>query len=229
MRAFGLLAAVFLTVATLALVGCEAHQPGMKGASPSGYPPEPPESGGLVQPGARLLVRLDQPIGPDRSKIGQRIHAHVAQPLVGSDGRVQIPGGAIVEGYVADLRPSTGNQPPQVSLAFDQLRLAGASYPIKGHIVGINVEAARRGTRPEYLGGAAEGAVLGGFFGLYWGALAGTMIGAGAATAVSLGRVQEGGQLPAGTAIGIELEAPIDLSGYTTPQSPYPQAPYRPY
>jgi hypothetical protein len=173
-----------------------------------------------VPAGTQLYVVLDQPLGL-HSFIGQRFGARVVQPVVDPSGRPLIPTGAIVTGYVADIRHGGFGQPAVMSLQLEDLRVDGTVVPIAGRVLATDVEAPRHGVQPSYLvGGAAGGAVLGGILGGGKGALAGALVGGGAGTIISLGRDEGRADLPAGTALAIELEQPIPADALATPYYP---------
>jgi hypothetical protein len=132
--------------------------------------------GDVIQPGTQLTLRMNEAVGTDVSRPGQRFSASVVTPVIDRNGVPIIPAGAEVLGYVAEIRE--GNQTgtaPLLSLAFDGLRIGGTVHPFRAHVVSADVETERRGVRGRHvaagaLGGAVLGAVAGGALGAGTGA-----------------------------------------------------------
>jgi hypothetical protein len=92
-----------------------------------------------------------------------------------------------------------------LTVVFDELRVNGRSYPIRGSVTeaivgeGIMGEAVRIGA------GAGVGAVIGGLLGGVKGALAGVLIGGGGTIAATEGKEVE---LPQGSVLRVRLDSP---------------------
>jgi len=225
----------------LAGAGCATEQPTAVTAPPGyaapGYPaqpvypatpapPGPPAQvaptvipGDTIPPGTRLFVGLDQPIGAGLSQPGQAYSATVVSPLVDTYGNVIVPAGAQVIGRIEQIAPAANNLPGAVALTVDALRVGGLDQPIQANIVGTDVQAPQRGIRPEWvLGGAGGGAVLGALLGGDVGAaILGGALGAGAGALISLGVSGSQAQLPAGTALAVQLTAPLSVAALHAP------------
>ena len=170
--------------------------------------------GDTVQPGTRLFVRLDQPIGAGLSQPGQTYSATVVSPLVDNYGNTILPAGGQVIGRVEQVASPQSGQPAAVALTVDALRVGNVDHPIQANIVGTDVQAPHRGIRPEWIvGGAAGGAVLGAILGgSARSAILGGALGAGAGTLISLGTSGSQTQLPAGTGMAVQLTAPLSVA-----------------
>lgn len=203
-----------------ALFGCGGQQPqatspgGGYGGGPAAAPTAPQVVyGPQIDAGTQMTVRLDQPIGTDVSKQGDRFTATVMTPLVDPNNRVLIPAGSQVQGHVAELRTEQGDQPAAVSLAFDSIALGGGQVPFSARIMQAHVEGTGAGVRSRDVligtgGGAALGAILGGSSG----AVKGALVGAGAGTLLSLGTAEHGARLEQGTPMTIALDRAIPIA-----------------
>ncbi len=210
-----LMAAAALAVGA---VGCGGKQP--TATSPGGVGGGPAAStapqvvyGPQIDVGTQLTVQLDQPIGTDVSRQGDRFTATLMSPLVDPSNRVLIPQGAQVQGHVAELRMQSRDQPAAVSLAFDSISYGGGQVPFAARVVQAHVEGTGAGVRSRDVligtgGGAALGAILGGSSG----AIKGGLLGAGAGTLVSLGTAEHGARLEQGTPMTIALDRAIPIA-----------------
>jgi hypothetical protein len=189
------------------LAGCAPSQAASSAAS------RQPQGRNGAQAGSRLLVQLDQPIGLDESHVGERLSGHLVQRVVDAHGQVLIPAGAPLFGHVADIRTGSGiGQPASISIAFDEIDVRGQRLPIDARVVGADPAAPQHGVDPRNIvGSGVPGGALGAILGQSTGAVAGSAAGAGAGTVISLGMNMQNNQLPAGTALALELERPLPL------------------
>ena len=183
--------------------------------------------GGWIEPGTRLVAQLDSPVGSQYSQPGQPYTAHIVVPVVDEQQQLVIPAGAQVQGRVVGVQEGQGDQPATVQLTADTVVIDGVQHPIQAHIAAADVEASRRGIKGSHvLGGAAGGAVVGGLIGRSArGALIGGALGAGAGALISLGTAKTEENLPAGTAIAIQIDQPINAASLRGRRSAtgYPQ------
>jgi hypothetical protein len=141
--------------------------------------------------------------------LGQRFSGHLAQPLVDAGGLQVMPAGATVLGHVSDVRPPPDlDQPPLIGLTFDELSGDGRTLPLKAHVIAVDPSATKHGADWQFMT-AARGSRLGAIVGQQRGEVAGSMVGAGRGTLISLGVEDPEKQLPAGTAIALELDEPL--------------------
>lgn len=90
--------------------------------------------GPYVPAGDRLTVSLDPTLSTATSVPGQPFTATTETALVGSDGRVLVPGGAKLLGHVVSTR---GPEIPQLILAFDTVQTPLGAAPIVAHVVDV--------------------------------------------------------------------------------------------
>lgn len=205
------------SVATLAalvvvLGGCRTA----KVESEPGVQPAPrPATADAVPTGTLLNVALDQPVGTERNRVGDRFTATVADPLIARNGEVVVPEGARVHGVVTGLDDSDhiGDQ-AAIRVEFERLSVGGESYPFAADVVDTDVrldEDERRLAERAAVGavaGAALGAVIGGDL---EDILVGGALGAGAGTVISLGLGRVDAELPAGTAMTVRTTREVSL------------------
>jgi hypothetical protein len=163
---------------------------------------------GVVPVGQEIDVRLQGPLSSATAKPEQRFETTTVVDLV-QDGSVLIPAGSVVRGHVSSVSPA-GNidRSGSMTLAFDQLTIAGRSHEMRGMATqafesgGIREEAGTVGA------GGAVGAIVGGLIGGVRGALIGAAVGAGGVIAATEGKDVT---LPAGTILRLRLDTPLRL------------------
>ena len=105
------------------------------------HEPEPAPGRWLVQ------AYLDQPLSSETSKAGDQVTAHVAQPVMGVDGSVEVSQGAALVGTVTQAVPARSfGRTGTLSFSFRQLQMPGSEAQ--------NVETTLRGAD------SAEGVAL---------------------------------------------------------------------
>jgi len=189
--------------------------------------PTPPRSEPAPQPrmetltvptGTTFAVRLDETISTDRNAPGDPFTATLADPIVGADGTVLIPAGAIVRGRVTavDKSDHVGDM-AVIKLAFESISFNGRSYPLQATVVEANPELRMRTTAKESAAKVAVGAAAGALLGQVLGkntesTLKGAAVGAAAGTAIAMGTADVDAVLPAGSRMVIRLDAPIEVT-----------------
>jgi hypothetical protein len=153
-------------------------------------------------------VRLQTSLNSGTAQVEQRFEGTTLVDVL-IDERVVIPAGTVVHGMVTAVEPATRtNRTAKMTVVFDELRVNGRSYPIRGTVTeaiegeGIKGEAVRIGA------GAGVGAVIGGLLGGVKGALAGVLIGGGGTIAATEGKEVE---LPQGSVLRVRLDSPLVL------------------
>ena len=195
------------------------------GYQPAAPLPNPAPNQLGTEAGGRLMVQLDQPLGADISHVGDRFQAPIAQPVFDGSGRQLIPAGAQVVGHVVDVHPGSLTEPGAIALNFDELDMDGRAFPLAARVIGTDTQAHLHGVNWKYVvGGGVAGGVLGAILGHRTGAVAGAALGAGAGTLISLGKNRADAKLPAGTALAIELQQPIEGLAIAAPPLPPPPA-----
>jgi hypothetical protein len=178
---------------------------------PQDQPPQPVErtNGGRRVPVSQELdVRLQTPLSSATAQVEDRFEATTLVDVAQGDDLL-IPAGSVVRGIVRSVQKAGRiERRGSMTLAFDQLTIAGRGYPIRATVVqaieseGIKSEAGRIGT------GAGVGAIIGGILGGFKGAMAGILIGGGGTVAATEGT---DARLAPGTILRIRFDAPLDL------------------
>ena len=83
-----------------------------------------------------LRVRLDDTIGSDRSRPGDRFTASVEDP--------SLPRGTLVRGVITDVRPAVSDTPGRIAVDFQSLELpSGRRVPIAGAPTALDSKSVR--------------------------------------------------------------------------------------
>ncbi|HJR42373.1 MAG TPA: hypothetical protein VJ812_09765 [Gemmatimonadaceae bacterium] len=202
--------------AGLAVAGCQrtATVESAGTVSPSVSMPADANS---VPSGTSLTLRLNDRLGTENSKVGDRFTATVASDLRAQDGSVVVPSGAVVHGTVTGLKESdNASEQAAIRLDFERININGRDYPFEARIEQADVQRSGE-SRDETLKkagiGAAAGAVLGAIIGDgdLGKIVGGAAIGAAAGTVVSLGLGDVSAELPAGTEMRVSTTNTIAL------------------
>lgn len=191
--------------------GVYSGAPGTSSTGVSGgvYDDRRPQSNNSVIPvGQEIDVRLQNQLSSDTASVEDRFEATTVADLYrGND--VLIPAGSVLRGIVSSVsRASRTDRKGEVTVAFDQITIAGRNYPMRGTVTqaleseGIRGEAGRIGA------GSAVGAIIGGIMGGVKGALLGVLIGGGGTIAATEGKDVT---LPPGTILRVRLDTPPDV------------------
>jgi hypothetical protein len=176
-----------------------------------------PADANSVPSGTSLTLRLNDRLGTESSKVGDRFTATVASDLRAQDGSVVVPLGAVVHGTVTGLKESdNASEQAAIRLDFERININGRDYPFEARIEQADVQRSGE-SRDETLKkagiGAAAGAVLGAIIGDgdLGKIVGGAAIGAAAGTVVSLGLGDVSAELPAGTEMRVSTTNTITL------------------
>ena len=163
-----------------------------------------------VPTGTEIDVRLQNTLNSGTAVVEDRFEATTLVDLV-MNGRTVIPAGSLMRGVVTAVEPGTRtNRTARLTVSFDQVTIAGRSYPMRGTVLeaiegeGIRGEVGRTGA------GAGVGAVIGGLLGGVKGAVLGAVIGGGGTIAATEGREVD---LTQGTVLRVRLDSPLELPG----------------
>jgi hypothetical protein len=175
-----------------------------------------------IPKGTTMVVKLDQPISSESSRIGEPITATIDTDVLGAAGNVLIPAGSSVQGQVTGVMNTRHmGRDGEVAVRFYEVRTpAGTTIPIHGHIatadnsgrlkgdsalmeVAEGVGVAAGGTAIGAVGGTAVGGILG-VAGT--GAAMGTGIGAIGGIGYALARKGKEVVIPGGTRISIKVD-----------------------
>ncbi len=165
-----------------------------------------------IPAGARLVVRLDSPVGSASSRMGDPVAATLTEAVT-IDGTDVLPRGSLVSGDVASVR-SAGRVKGRASVAivFRAVTLAGRDdrQAIEARV--SRTASSTKGTDAATIAfPAVGGAIVGGLVGGRKGALIGTAIGGGAGTAVVLSTRGRQISLPRGTVLSLRLQHAVDV------------------
>lgn len=166
-----------------------------------------PVSAVLVPVGTEIDIRLQEPISSATAKVEQRFEATTFAD-VGVGGRVVIPAGAVVRGFVSSVRAAGRiDRRGSVTLSFQELRVGTRTYRLRASVTQaieqrVTADTARIGA------GAVVGGIIGGMIGGTRGALAGVLVGGGGTLAATDGQDID---LPAGTVLRIRLDQGVEV------------------
>jgi hypothetical protein len=201
--------------AALASIGC-ARQATVESAD-TPAPAARPATAGELPVGTTLHARLDDSLGTDRNKAGDRFTATVTTAVTADNGATVVPAGATIHGTVTGLDASDRvGENAYIRLDFDRLSFGGRDYDFSADVVATNLET-RGDTRRETVEkagiGAAAGAVLGAVVGgvNLKNIVLGAAIGAAAGTVISLGAGDVEAVLPAGSELTLRSTEMVAL------------------
>jgi hypothetical protein len=180
--------------------------------------PALPADASTVPVGTALQVRLNETLGTEKSRVGDKFTATVTTPVNAQNGDVVVPEGATVYGAVTGLHASehVGDQ-AAISVDFDSLSINGQSYPFDAKVTATDLKT-QGDTKEETLKkagvGAAAGAALGAILsgGDLQKTVLGGLLGAAGGTAISLGAGDVQAVLPSGTELTIQSTQQVALN-----------------
>ena len=166
----------------------------------------------VVPVGTELSVELLAPITTKTAKVGDAIDARLASAL-SVNGRLIAPAGSTVQGTVTEVVSGShkiGGK-PTLGLTFSGLELAGGGT---ASISGLLVQQGKSDTAKDsakIAGGAVAGAIIGHQIDDDKGKIIGGILGGAAGTAAAQ---KTGGEVevPAGTVLYFQLDAPFEVS-----------------
>jgi len=161
-----------------------------------------------VPVGTELDVRLQQSLSSATAVVEDRFEATTLVDLKDGD-RVMIPAGSVMRGVVSSVTKTTRvERKGSLTLAFDQVRINGRDYPIRGTVSQAIESEGIKGETTKIGAGAGVGMIIGGILGGVKGALAGILIGGGGTIAATEGKDVE---LAAGTVLRVRLDSGLNL------------------
>ncbi len=195
-------------------IGCRTTQVRSGGASAPMPAVVTPMTADAVPAQTIIETRLNQPVGTDISRPGDRFTATVINDVVAANGEVVIPRGALVNGVVLEIDASShvGDQ-AAIGLGFTNITFANRNYPFAAEVVETDLQQDRSGRdiATGAGGGALAGAVLGAILGGGSGAVKGGLAGAGGGSLIALGAGDVQARLPAGSVLTLRVMQPIDI------------------
>src|SRR5688500_7577007 len=125
--------------AALASIGC-ARQATVESAD-TPAPAARPATAGELPVGTTLHARLDDSLGTDRNKAGDRFTATVTTAVTADNGATVVPAGATIHGTVTGLDASDRvGENAYIRLDFDRLSFGGRDYDFSADVVATNLE-----------------------------------------------------------------------------------------
>jgi hypothetical protein len=179
--------------------------------------PEPRVVTSTVPMGTNMSLTLNETLSTERNRVGDSFTATLASPVLDGSGNVVIPAGATVRGRLTEVNKSGRvGETGILKLAFEAVSFGGRSYPMDGTVIRANPQRSNRTSTGETVGkvaaGAAAGAILGRVIGKDTkGTGKGAVIGAAAGTAIAMGTADVDVVLPAGSAMEIRVDSPIEI------------------
>jgi hypothetical protein len=165
----------------------------------------------IIPSGTTLHLTLNTAVASDTSQIEDAIGAELTNPLV-IGGRTALPAGALVGGTVQGVDESGRVKGrARLSLDFNSITSGGRRYLMTADPYSRTASATKSEDATKIGIGAGAGAVIGGILGGKKGAAQGAAIGGGAGTGVVLSTRGEEVRLARGTAVSIQLAAPLTV------------------
>ncbi|MEX2284048.1 MAG: glycine zipper 2TM domain-containing protein [Gemmatimonadota bacterium] len=167
--------------------------------------------------GTTFAVSLNETLSTKANAAGDGFTATLTEPILDSNGGVLIPSGATVRGRVTHVDKSDRvGETGVLNVAFESVAFGGRSYPLEGTVIEANPQRSTRQTTGQQAGKVAAGAAAGAVLGRVLGkdtksTLKGAVIGAAAGTAIAMGTADVDVVLPAGSAMRVRLDAPIQV------------------
>ena len=166
----------------------------------------------VLPAGSVIIVRTTAPLQSASARTGQTFETTVEES-VGIDEFSVIPSGSRIRGSITMVTPATRQQSGVIEVVFDRLTLPdGATFPITGKLTSTDSTERRQiesdpNARVVLVGGR--------------GGIGGSIAGAGSGSSnnailAALGGLLSQGRdvnVPAGTALAVELERPVTLRG----------------
>ena len=157
-----------------------------------------------VPAGTEFDVRLEKTLTSATAQIEDRFDATTMVDLMNGD-RVLVPTGSVMRGVVSSVQKAGHiERKGSLTLAFDQIRINGRSYPIRATVEQALESEGIKGEAGKIGAGAGVGAILGAILGGAKGALAGILVGGGGVIAATEGKDVT---LPVGTVLRVRLDS----------------------
>src|SRR5437899_8363961 len=159
-----------------------------------------------VPAGTEFDVRLEKMLSSATAQVEDRFEATTMVDLMNGD-RVLVPAGSVMRGVVSSVKKAGHiERKGSLTVAFDQIRINGRSYPIRATVEQALESEGIKGEAGKIGAGAGVGAILGAILGGAKGALAGILVGGGGVIAAIEG---EDVKLPPGTVLRVRLDSPL--------------------
>jgi hypothetical protein len=159
-----------------------------------------------VPAGTEFDVRLEKTLSSANAQVEDRFDATTMVDLMNGD-RVLVPAGSVMRGIVSSVQKAGHiERKGSLTVAFDQIRINGRSYPIRATVEQALESEGYKGDAGKIGAGAGVGAILGAILGGAKGALAGILVGGGGVIAATEGQDVT---LPVGTVLRVRLDSDL--------------------
>jgi hypothetical protein len=156
-----------------------------------------------IPAGTKITVRTGSQINSGTAKVGQKFDANLTHDLV-VNGKTLAKSGAPAKGKVTYVKSSGRlHDPGELSLRLTSVEINGKMTPVSTSAFRAKGKSHTKSNVTKIGGGAAAGALIGGFAGGGKGALIGTAAGAGAGTGVAAATGKEEAMVHAETAFTV--------------------------
>jgi hypothetical protein len=165
--------------------------------APGATPSEPaapvaPEPAAFIAAGTAIGATVDEELNTERAREGDRFHARLVEDVLGANGEVLLPAGAILNGRVTMSHASTGpDDLAALEVEVESITADGRTLPLAADVIELDVQAQARDSNTRTAAkvgiGAAAGAVVGRILGSdKRDAAKGAAVGAAAGAAVAV-------------------------------------------
>jgi len=159
--------------------------------------------------GTEFDIRLQTSLSSRTAQVEDRFDATTVSDLRDRDGRLVVPAGAVLRGFVSSVNKAGHiDRTGSLTLAFDRITIDGRTYDLRATVID-RTSASGKGEAAKVGAGALVGGIIGGLLGGGKGAVAGVLIGGGGTMAATEGKDVD---LRAGTILGVRLDTPLDLT-----------------
>ena len=161
-----------------------------------------------VPVGTEFDVRLQKPLSSETAQVEDRFEATTVVDYTVGD-RVVVPAGSVMRGIVSSVtKAGRIERKGSLTVAFDQLTVAGRSYPMRGTVTQAIESEGIKGEAGKIGAGAGVGAIIGGILGGVRGALAGILIGGGGTIVATEGT---DAKLEAGDVLRVRMDTELNV------------------
>jgi hypothetical protein len=185
--------------------GAQAGKPGKVTGQPVAGDEKPIAV--IVPVGTVFDVRLQTPLNSGTAQVEQRFEGTTLVD-VEIGGRVAIPSGSIVRGFVSSVKPAGRiDRKGSLTLSFDELRIEERTVRLRATVTQA-LDPKMKDDVTRIGAGAVVGGIVGGILGGGKGALLGVLIGGGGTIAATEGTDAD---LPLGTVLRIRVDQPLEI------------------
>lgn len=170
-------------------------RPTPRPALPAGTTPAQPSTPAparFIAAGTTIAATMDEELKTGTTQEGDRFHARIVEDVLGANGEVLLPAGAIVNGRVTTSHASTGpDDLAALDVEVESITVDGRTLPLSADVVELEMQAQARDSNTRTAAkvwiGAAAGAVVGRILGSDKGdAAKGAAVGAAAGAAAAI-------------------------------------------